>query len=151
MVALGSVSTATAVFTVAVLFIIDRARSGAAVAIRELNAGPVAPWEPATQIPALLVTLLVSAIVAAMVAYPVTIACSRLAARRIHRVRYDLLARGVLAILAVLILVLAGAAGLMIAVVAGVLGLVPPLAGVKRVHLMGSLIIPVVLLYLSLP
>jgi len=61
------------------------------------------------------------------------------------------LARGVLAILAVLILVLAGAAGLMIAVVAGVLGLVPPLAGVKRVHLMGSLIVPVVLLYLSLP
>ena len=151
MVALGSVSTATAVFTVAVLFIIDRARSGAAVAIRELNAGPVAPWEPATQMPALLVTLLVSAIVAALVAYPVTIACSRLAARRIHRVRYDLLARGVLAILAVLILVLAGAAGLMIAVVAGVLGLVPPLAGVKRVHLMGSLIVPVVLLYLSLP
>ncbi|HEY4705514.1 MAG TPA: hypothetical protein VII27_07270, partial [Thermoplasmata archaeon] len=70
--------------------------------------------------------------------------------RRIHRVRYDLLARGILALLAVLILVLAGAAGLMIAVVAGVLGLGAPFAGVKRVHLMGCLIVPVVLLYLGL-
>ena len=38
----------------------------------------------------------------------------------------------------------------MVAVIAGVLGLVAPLAGVKRVHLMGSLIVPVVLLYLAL-
>jgi putative membrane protein len=149
MVALGSVSTATSVFTVSVLFIIDRARSGAAVAIRELNAGPLAPWEPATQVPALLATLLLSAILAALVSYPATIAFSRLAARRIHRIRYDLLAKGILAVLATLILLLAGAAGLMIAVIAGVLGLVPPLAGVKRVHLMGCLIVPVALFYLG--
>ncbi len=94
--------------------------------------------------------LIASAVLAALVAYPVTIACSRLAARRIHRVRYDLLARAVLGLLAVLLLVLAGAAGLMIAVVAGVLGLGPPFAGVKRVHLMGCLIVPVVLLYAGL-
>ena len=37
----------------------------------------------------------------------------------------------------------------MIAVIAGVLGLVPPVAGVKRVHLMGCLIVPVVLLYIG--
>jgi len=150
MLALGSVSTATSVFTVAVLFIIDRARSGAAVAIRALNAGSVPPWEPVSAPPALLLVLVASAVLAALVAYPVTIRCSRLAARRIHRVRYDLLARGILALLAVLILVLAGAAGLMVAVVAGVLGLGPPFAGVKRVHLMGCLIVPVVLLYLGL-
>jgi len=149
MVALGAVSTATAVFTVSVLFIIDRARSGAAVAIRDLNAGPVASWEPATQPPGLLLVLLVSAALAAIVAYPVTVACSRLAARRIHRVRYDLLARAVLVVLVALIVILAGAAGLMVAVVAGVLGLVPPVAGVKRVHLMGCLIVPVALLYLG--
>ena len=150
MVALGAVSTATSVFTVSVLFIIDRARSGAAVAIRDLNAGPLSPWEPATQLPVLLATLLLSAALAAIVAYPLTIGFSRLAARRIHRVRYDVLARAVLGVLAVLILLLAGAAGLMVAAIAGVLGLVPPVAGVKRVHLMGCLIVPVVLLYLGL-
>ena len=99
--------------------------------------------------PLLLATLLLSAVLAALVAYPLTIGFSRLAARRIHRVRYDKLARAILVLLAVLILVLAGAAGLMIAVIAGVLGLVPPVAGVKRVHLMGCLIVPVVLLYLG--
>jgi putative membrane protein len=150
MVALGSVSTATSVFTVAVLFIIDRARSGAAVAIRELAAGKVPLWEPVTQPPTLLLVLVASAALAAIVAYPVTLGCSRLAARHIHRVRYDLVARAVLATLAVLILVLAGAAGLMVAAIAAVLGLGPPLAGVKRVHLMGCLIVPVVLLYLGL-
>ena len=150
MVALGAVSTATSVFTVSVLFIIDRARSGAAVAIRELNAGPLSPWDPVDKVPLLLAVLLISAAIAAVAAYPLTIAFSRLAARRIHRVRYDILARGILAALALLLLVLAGAAGLMIALIAAVLGLVPPLAGVKRVHLMGSLIVPVVLLYISL-
>jgi len=150
MVALGSVSTATSVFTVAVLFIIARARSGAAVAIQELNAGQVPVWELVTQPPVLLVVLAASAVLAALVAYPVTLLCSRVAARHVHRVRYDLLARAVLATLAALILLLAGAAGLMVAVIAAVLGLVPPLAGVKRVHLMGSLVVPVVLLYLGL-
>ncbi len=150
MVALGSVSTATSVFTVAVLFIIDRARSGAAVAIRELSAGKVPLWEPVTQPPALLLVLTASAVLASLVAYPAALGCSRLVARRVHRIRYDLLARAVLATLAVLILALAGAAGLMVATLAAVLGLVPPLAGVKRVHLMGSLIVPVVLLYLGL-
>jgi len=149
MVALGAVSTATSVFTVAVLFIIDRARSGAAVAIRDLNAGTVATWEPASQPPWLLLVLLLSSLLAAIAAYPLTIAFSRIASRRIHRVRYDLLARAVLVVLAALILLLAGAAGLLIAALAGVLGLVPPQAGVKRVHLMGSLIVPVVLLYLG--
>ncbi len=150
MLALGSVSTATSVFTVAVLFIIDRARSGAAVAIRELSAGSIPPWEPVTSPPGLLVVIVASAVLAAVAAYPITVVCSKIAAGRIHRVRYDLLARGILAMLAVLILVLAGAAGLMIAVLAGVLGLGPPFAGVKRVHLMGCLIVPVILLYLGL-
>jgi putative membrane protein len=149
MVALGSVSTATSVFTVAVLFIIARARSGAAAAIQALSAGEVALWEPVGQPPTLLLVLVASSILAAAFAYPVTLLCSRLAARHIHRVRYDVIARAVLIALALLITVLAGAAGLMVAALATVLGLVPPLAGVKRVHLMGSLIVPVVLLYLG--
>jgi len=148
MVALGSVGTATSVFTVSVLFIIDRARSGAAVAILELNAGNMALWEPASAPPMLLIVLLVSALLAAGVAYPLTVGFSRLAATRIHRVRYDLVARGILVLLVLLLLILAGAAGLMISVLAALLGLVPPKAGVKRVHLMGALIVPVVLLYL---
>ena len=91
---------------------------------------------------------MVSALLAAGVAYPLTVGFSRLAATRIHRVRYDLVARGILALLVLLLLILAGAAGLMISVLAALLGLVPPKAGVKRVHLMGALIVPVVLLYL---
>ncbi len=150
MVALGAVGTATSLFTVAVLFIIDRARSGAAAAIQELASGQVTAWDPVTQPPALLVVLAASAALAAVVAYPVTVLCSRLAARHVHRVRYDMLARGVIVVLVAMIAVLAGAAGLMVATLAALLGLVPPLAGVKRVHLMGALVLPVVLLYLGL-
>jgi len=150
MVALGAVSTATSVFTVSVLFIIDRARSGAAVAIRELNAGQVPIWSVPAEPPFLLLVIALSAVVAAVASYPLALAFSRLAARWIHKIRYDVLARIVLGVLAVLLLVLAGTAGLMIAILAGVLGLGPPLAGVKRVHLMGCLVVPVVLLYLGL-
>lgn len=150
MVALGAVSTATSMFTVSVLFIIDRARSGVAVAIRELNAGQVPMWTVPSEPPFLLLVVALSAAIAALVSYPVALGFSRLAARWIHRIRYDVLARVVLGILAVLLLFLAGTAGLLIAILAGVLGLGPPLAGVKRVHLMGCLVVPVVLLYLGL-
>lgn len=150
MVALGAVSTATSVFTVCVLFIIDRARSGAAVVIRELTGGHVPAWGNVMEPPWLLVVLAVSAGVAALASYPLAVGIGRLAARRIHRVRYDVLARVILGVLAVLLLTLSGAAGLMLAILAGVLGLGPPLAGVKRVHLMGALVVPVILLYLGL-
>jgi len=150
MVALGAVSTATSVFTVSVLFIIDRARSGAAVAIRELSVGHLAGWESVLEPPFLLLVLVASSMIAATASYPLTLACSKMAARWIHRIRYDILAKIVLAVLGVLLVVMAGAAGLFIAVLAGVLGLGPPLAGVKRVHLMGALVVPVVLLYLGL-
>ncbi len=61
-----------------------------------------------------------------------------------------MIARTVLVVLAVMIVLLAGAAGLMVATLATLLGLAPPLVGVKRVHLMGALVLPVVLLYLGL-
>src|SRR3972149_3908199 len=104
MLALGSVSTAPSVFTVAVLFIIDRARSGAAVAIRALSTGSVPPWEPGSAPPGLLLVLVASAVLAALVAYPVTIRCSRLAARPLPPGRDDLPPRGILALPAGLVL-----------------------------------------------
>lgn len=148
-VALGGVGTATSVLTVAALFIIGRARSGAAAAIRALVPPDALGWPDPLDLPGLLLILCGAALLAAAVSYPLTLCIARRFARWIGRVPYDRVARIVLVGLGALLFVLAGIMGVLLAAVATVLGLLPPRIGVKRIHLMGCLLLPVILLYLG--
>lgn len=143
---LSCVNTATALFTVVALFVILRARSGGAAAVQALAGGLLAPWEPLASVPVALLLFLTAASVAAVAAYLLTGAFGSLFARMASRVPYRWLAGGVLSFLLVLVLLLSGVAGLAVAAVATCLGLLPPLLGLRRVHLMGSLLLPLVLL-----
>src|SRR2546422_340911 len=69
MVVLGAVSTSTALLSVAVLFIIHRARSGAAAAVRAL-AGDLSPWPSVWAAPVSLLLLVMSAVLATAIAAP---------------------------------------------------------------------------------
>jgi len=148
MVVLGSVSSSTGFLSVAVLFMIRRSRSGAAAAIRAL-VGDVGPWHDAWSIPVSLVLVLVSAVVATGVAAPLATRVAREVARRWSRSNPRLIsAASVLAILG-LLGITSGIAGLAVAGCATLLGLVPIALRVRRVHLMASLLIPVLLATLA--
>src|SRR5439155_284738 len=84
MVVLGAVSTSTALLSVAVLFIIHRARSGAAAAVRGL-AGDLAPWPDAWAAPASLLLLVMSAVLATAIAAPLAARIGRGVAKRWSR------------------------------------------------------------------
>lgn len=143
---LSCVNTATAVFTLAALFVLLRARSGGMVAIQSLVAGHLTPWAPLSPMPDLLLFLLLAAGLAAGVAFPLTLWCGGLMARVANRVPYRILGGGLLLFLVALLLLLSGVTGLLVAGVATVIGLLPPLLGVRRVHLMGVLLLPLVIL-----
>lgn len=148
MVAISAVNTATAMFTVVALFVILRARSGAAAALLTLFDGTLPRWDPLANVPQALAVLLLVAVLAGAVAYVLTLAFGRVFARLTNRFPYRLLVQGVLVFLVVLLFLLSGVLGLAIAAVATAIGLLPPLLGVRRVHLMGSLILPVILFFL---
>lgn len=148
MVVLGAVSTSTALLSVAVLFMIHRARSGAAAAVRGLS-GDLAPWTTVWSTPPSLLLLVVSAVLATAMAAPLAAHLGRGVARRWSRSNPRRIAA--LSLLAVLILlaVATGPLGIALAGLASVVGLVPVALRVRRVHLMASLLIPVLLMYLG--
>jgi putative membrane protein len=73
-------------------------------------------------------------------------AIARLFARKCGKLRYGKLMRGVVVFLLLMILMLTGVLGLFVAGAATAIGVLPPIIGVRRVHLMGSLILPAILL-----
>jgi len=147
MVVLGSVSSSTAVLSVAVLFVIGRARSGAAAAVRTLL-GATPPWSELPSVPTALVLLLGSAVLAASVSAPIAVRLARRVASKWSAMDPRRLAVATLVGLGALLLLLAGPAGFAMAAAATAIGLVPVVAGVRRVHLMASLLVPVLLGFL---
>lgn len=141
--AVGAAGTSTTVFTFAALFVILRARSGVAAAVDGI-AGHVPPWEPVGLVPPLLLAILLALVVSAALSYGITVRLARPFARFAGRVRYGRLAGTVALALLVGVFLVSGPLGVLVLGTATALGLVPPLVGVRRVHLMGCLLVPLV-------
>ena len=149
MVILGAVSTSTAVLSVAVLFMIGRARSGIAAAVRDLLGSPGA-WPSLGSVPVAVLWLLLASVLSAVVAAPAAAALGRTLGPRWSRLDPRLLSGATLVALGFLILVVSGWAGGAIAALSCGVGLVPVRSGVRRIQLMASLLVPVLVGYLAL-
>ena len=148
MVILGAVSSATAVLSVAVLFMINRTRSGIAAAVRELL-GSTGGWADPIAFPPAVMWLSLASVISAVLAAPLATRAAAFLALRWSRVDPRLLSAGTLLALAAMVCIASGPLGLAAAGLACVVGLVPVRAGVRRVQLMASLLVPVLVGYLS--
>ena len=149
MVILGAVSSSTAVLSVAVLFMIGRARSGTAAAVRDLLGSP-AGWPSVGAIPVAVLWLALASVIAAVLAAPLAAALARGLGPRWSRLDPRLLSGVTLVALGGLILLACGPLGGAVAAIACVVGLVPVRAGVRRIQLMASLLVPVLAGYLAM-
>ncbi|MCK4444872.1 MAG: tripartite tricarboxylate transporter permease, partial [Thermoplasmata archaeon] len=143
MIAISGVNTATGIFTILALFVILKARSGAMKAVQLMVGDSIVPWDPLQNVPFQMALMLFSVLLAALVAFGLTHVLGKMFANRFSRVPYRKLVIGVLTYLVIMIFLFAGPLGLLIGGVATCVGLIPPLVGVKRVHLMGCLILPI--------
>lgn len=149
LIAASSVTMANAFFNIVALFVILRARSGALHVAQQILGPGLDRWEPAVSVPPAFALLAVSAALSALVAFPLTLFLGKRFARLYDRVPYRRLMFSVTALLAVMLFLFSGVSGLAVCAVAVSLGLVPPLAGVRRVHLMGAILLPVILYFLG--
>ncbi len=141
----SAVNTANAVFNLVALATLLRVRSGATSAVAALTAWPTPPWE-AAGVPGIHVTLLLaSAAVGGIVAAPVTMSAGRWVHRVLPYLANKLALWSILVILVAVIAATSGWTGFGITVIASALGMLPPLLGLMRVHLMGVLSIPLAL------
>ena len=144
--AMSAVNTSNALFVILALFVIGKARSGALKIVQILARPDI--WNAPTQAPSFMFLLLFSAALSGAVAYPLTVLAGKFFLARMEKVEYRRISQGIIVFLIFLCLLLAGPVGIYIAAIGAMLGLIPPLIGVNRVHLMGFLIIPVII-YLS--
>jgi putative membrane protein len=144
MVLLGAVSSSTTLLSVAVLFMIGKTRSGTAAAVRELLASG-ASWSAPLGVPPPFLALLLAAVLASVLAAPLSVLVARALGRHWSALDPRKLSGATLAALALLIALVAGPLGLVLAGLATLVGIVPVVTGVRRVHLMAALLVPVAL------
>jgi len=147
-ISVSAVNTSVAMFNLMALFVIMKSRSGAMKAVEAIISSELTAWEPFGAVPLAMSALILSALVAAIVSVPLTLFFGKLFARYCSRINYALMVKSVIILLLVMVLLFSGVLGLVILGVATCVGMIPPLIGVKRVHLMGCIILPVIIFFI---
>lgn len=147
-VSVSAVNTSVALFNLMALFVILKSRSGAMKAVEGIISSELTAWEPLGNVPMAMAALLISALVAAIVSIPLAMFFGRLFAKHCSRINYRSLVKGVIVFLLIMVTLFSGVLGLIILGISMCVGMIPPLLGVKRVYLMGCLIIPVILFFM---
>lgn len=139
LVSVSAVNTSCALLSLVALFVISRPRSGAAAAINELidlDAGH-------------LQAMMVIATAVALASYITTIWLACIAGSLLSKIDYRKLSILVLGSLALTAFIFTGAFGIFIFLVSTLIGLAPHLAGIRKMHAMGVLMLPLILYYLT--
>jgi putative membrane protein len=139
LVMLGSISSANMLFSFFTLFLIGKARTGAAAAVKEL-------FELQAQE---MFQIAAIALVAAGISALLAIAIAKKAVEGMQRIDYFWLNLAVLGFLTMLAFLFSGLQGLLLFGTATAIGLLPALKGNRRTGCMAFLMVPTMLFYLG--
>jgi putative membrane protein len=137
LVALGGVNTSDSIYALLALYLISNPRSGASIAVErimgELTYGDF---------------LFMAAIVMFTAFFAAYVTLAKFFVLKVQRINYRSFSLSVLAFLVLLVSAFTGVIGLLIFATSTAIGVLAPLAGVKRSHCMAVLIIPTIMYYL---
>ena len=139
LVLLGMISTLVLGLNFAALYIISKSRSGTGIIIQRLI-----PEISISQLWILLAVMLVSASIAVFL----SLLFARIFAKNISKFSYRKLNIAILAILVVMSIIISGWLSLVVFIATTSLGILAISSGVRRIQLMGCLIVPVILYFL---
>lgn len=140
LVALGGVNTSDSIYALLALYLIGNPRSGASIAVERLM-GEVSYGNLLFMVGIVMFT--------AFFASYITLTLAKFFVRKIQKINYRSFSLGVLVLLVLLVTGFTGVIGLLILATSTAIGLLAPLAGVKRSHCMAVLIIPTIIYYLN--
>lgn len=135
---LGSINTLVMTTSFLTLYLFQKSRTGAAVAIKEITT------LSAQNILPIILTIIASTIIS----IPLALLFSKIFAKNIHKIPYKKLSISTLIFLILINFIISGTVGILILSVATILGLFCIEIGTKRNLLMGSLLIPTIIFYL---
>jgi len=143
----SAVSAAGAIFAVGALFVISRARSGTMDAVRYFIGGDSMQNSWFESVPS-MAAILLAMVIAAVLSHFILFRCDIWLTRARRVLCSDRLAVVSLVFVASLSIGLTGTRGALLLAGCTTLGLLPPLLGIRRIQLMGCLLVPVALLFL---
>ncbi|MEA3191236.1 MAG: putative rane protein [Thermoplasmata archaeon] len=146
--ALAAVGAAHHALSLGLLWTTGQARTGIALAV--VAQGQAQPWT-AGRPPTAMLDALAATVAAAVLGWAAVRGLDRLVAARVHQWDPRRVPLAALALLVALVGVLAGPLGLAILVAAALVGLLPIAWGVRRIHLVGALAVPIILRTLAPP
>ena len=138
---LGSINTIVAGLAFIAFYSINKSRTGAVVAVQKIM-----PNLSLNQLLLILFTVLFSGFLATFLC----VYLGKYFAKLIPKINYTYLSLSVITFLSFLVIYFSGLKGLLIFIVSASLGLACIFSGVRRTHLMGSLMIPTLIFYLPL-
>ncbi|MDY6967019.1 MAG: tripartite tricarboxylate transporter permease, partial [Halobacteriota archaeon] len=138
---LSGVNTSNSIFCLVVLYVIGKTRSGAMIAVNEIF--NVDMWDGSTFLIFVAVIFFVS-----ILSYFSTVFVGGRASDIIPYINYRALCILILISIAIMVLLFTGWFGLILFLTSIPLGLIPTFAKVRRSHLMGVLMVPLIVLFL---
>lgn len=142
---LSAVNTACAFFVFVVMFIILKARSGAALAIMDLIS--ISEWKNLF-LPESLAYFLIALLFGGTLSFFLTLKIGKIFAKNFKKIPYLLILKFTIFMMCLLVVIFTGIIGLIVFAVATLIGLLPVLWGVRRSHCMGVLLIPIILFFI---
>jgi len=143
-VTLSAVNTATSFFVLAVLFMVEKARSGSAIVLSEII--NVERWNDVIP-PYSLCYLLMAVVITSLVSYYATKFFGKIVALHISRIPYGMVARASVAFIFVMVALFTGVTGIAVLATGTFIGLLCLELGVRRSLCMGALILPIMFTY----
>ncbi|MCA9485940.1 MAG: tripartite tricarboxylate transporter permease, partial [Nanoarchaeota archaeon] len=137
----GAINTIVMALSFVTIYVIGKGRSGAAVAVGEILG--VISLEN-------LSFIIVAVLISGIIAFFLGIFLSGLFARGVGKVSYGKISIGIIVLLFVVNLVLSNWLGLIVLIISSALGVFCITSGVRRIQLMGVLLVPTIVFYLSL-
>jgi len=139
LVLVGSINTMVMMISFVALYVIDKARNGSVIAISKLlGSFTIGDF-----------TLFIgAALLVGGIATFVTLKIAKTFSKIMTKINYQKVVFSIIILIMVMTYILSNWLGLLILIVSTMVGLIPPLKGIGRNHLMGCLIVPVILFFL---
>ncbi len=139
LVMLGGINTVNMLVSMIMLYTVGKARTGALVAVSEII--------NTINMKSLLIFICI-ALIAAGIATFLALLMTRMFTKIITKINYQFICFGIIIFIAILSIILSGWTGLAILAVSASIGIVPNILGIRRSHMMGCLLLPVILWFI---
>lgn len=134
----GGINTVSVLFVLTTLFLINKARTGVIATMQQFLTLDFSSYS----------ILLAASFAAVGIAVLLTMHIGKFAANKISRVPYRKISLAIILFIIILIAIFSGPMGLFVLSVSTAIGLIAPKAGIKRIHAMGVLVLPVVIYFI---